>query len=78
MKKIFKERPMPDDIEFKEKDYGKRANAFVAAAGIAAAALLCTSAASVYSEEMFPECCEENFMLPEETAGKEPDALLVV
>ncbi len=38
MKKIFKERPMPDDIEFKEKDYGKRANAFVAAAGIAAAA----------------------------------------
>lgn len=38
MKKIFKERPMPDDIEFNEKDYGKTANVFVAAAGIAAAA----------------------------------------
>ena len=38
MKKVFKERPMPDDIEFNEKDYGKRATAFVAAAGVAAAA----------------------------------------
>ena len=37
MKKIFKERPMPDDIEFREKDYGKAAAVVTAAGGIAAA-----------------------------------------
>ena len=37
MKKIFKERPMPDGIEFKEKNYGKTAAVLTAAGGIAAA-----------------------------------------
>ena len=37
-------------------------------AGIAAAALICTSAAPVYSEELFREYWQENVILQEETA----------